>query len=287
MNTYHYSLEGKSLGPVTLEQLKGLSITKETLVWKEGLSQWVKAGELEELEVLFKTVPPPLNQTVPPPLNQTVPPPLKNTNFNPSENHHDDKKNNLKSVLIWSGIVTGLIGFIVIIINTGKKHISENEKNITTISDTNIAVEVNDTSSINYDQFNNGQENKSKSSKKAKKKTQDELNLERSKKEINNPASYITASFTSKVNLAANTVLEGHIYSSASLANFQNVLMKVRFYSKTGEELNSENFTISSFLPAGGSAYFKHKLYGWTPKVDHLDYTIISAEGFYDEPCRL
>jgi hypothetical protein len=123
--------------------------------------------------------------------------------------------------------------------------------------------------------------------KREKTKTQGQLNLELSQKEINNPSVYISASFTSKVNLAANTVLEGHLYNSASLANFQNIVFKVRFLSKVGEELNSETFTISTFLPAGGSAYFKHKVYGWTPKVDHLDYTIISAEGFYDEPCAL
>ena len=35
-------------------------IDRATLVWTEGMPQWRAAGEVEELKVLFASVPPPL-----------------------------------------------------------------------------------------------------------------------------------------------------------------------------------------------------------------------------------
>ncbi|WP_363317190.1 DUF4339 domain-containing protein [uncultured Porphyromonas sp.] len=37
--TYYYSLNGQQQGPVTLAELKGKGITRESLVWPEGLHQ--------------------------------------------------------------------------------------------------------------------------------------------------------------------------------------------------------------------------------------------------------
>jgi hypothetical protein len=37
-------------------------LTRMTLVWKPGMPQWVKAGELPELASLFANTPPPLPQ---------------------------------------------------------------------------------------------------------------------------------------------------------------------------------------------------------------------------------
>lgn len=283
MNTYHYSLEGKSLGPVTLEQLKSLNITKETLVWKEGLSHWVQAGELEELEVLFKSVPPPLNQTVPPPLQSTVTVITEDA---------EEKRERRQKILIWSGIAIGLLVFIILVMNIGKSKKSNN--NDQTTSDTDVPTTEYDTAAAadgsatpapeSY-QYETNSQTTYTPPKKAKKKTEDELRQELYNKEIKNPKTYISASFSSRVNLAVNTVIEGNLYNSATLANFKNVKIKVRFFSKTGAELNSETFTIMEFLPAGGSVYFKHKIYGWTPKVDYLDYTIISAEEDYQASC--
>jgi hypothetical protein len=53
-------------GPFTLEELKGQSIKKETLVWYEGLKEWESAGHIEELNDFFiqKITPPPLPKTL-------------------------------------------------------------------------------------------------------------------------------------------------------------------------------------------------------------------------------
>jgi hypothetical protein len=35
-------------------------LTRDTLVWKQGLAAWTAAGQLPELSVLFDSVPPPV-----------------------------------------------------------------------------------------------------------------------------------------------------------------------------------------------------------------------------------
>ena len=34
--------------------------SKETLVWKQGMENWIKAGEIAELQSVFGSIPPPL-----------------------------------------------------------------------------------------------------------------------------------------------------------------------------------------------------------------------------------
>jgi membrane protease subunit (stomatin/prohibitin family) len=62
----HIAINGQQAGPFTLEQLRSQSVVRETLAWKAGMSVWVAAAELPELNVLFQDVPPPL--PTPPPL---------------------------------------------------------------------------------------------------------------------------------------------------------------------------------------------------------------------------
>lgn len=52
-------------GPFNLEELKGLKLKKETLVWYEGLKEWIKAADLEDLNDYFveKIIPPALPKT--------------------------------------------------------------------------------------------------------------------------------------------------------------------------------------------------------------------------------
>lgn len=71
MNQYFYSDGQSQFGPFSKEELHSKGITKETLVWYEGLTEWVKAGESDELKDLFPKVP------TPPPLpNSITPPPI-------------------------------------------------------------------------------------------------------------------------------------------------------------------------------------------------------------------
>ncbi len=62
---YFYSQEGKQMGPVNFEQLKGLfagrTVNKDSLVWKQGMPNWTVLKEVEELKAfLGGNTPPPL-----------------------------------------------------------------------------------------------------------------------------------------------------------------------------------------------------------------------------------
>lgn len=58
---YFIETAGASDGPFNIDDLRG-KISKNTLVWHEGLEDWKKAEEILELKVLFTTTPPPLPQ---------------------------------------------------------------------------------------------------------------------------------------------------------------------------------------------------------------------------------
>ncbi|KAA5826254.1 DUF4339 domain-containing protein [Algibacter amylolyticus] len=61
---YYYENAGQKNGPLSKEALKG-KISKDTLVWREGLENWIKASQLPELKDLFKNEPPPFPSTEP------------------------------------------------------------------------------------------------------------------------------------------------------------------------------------------------------------------------------
>lgn len=64
MNSYYVALNGQATGPHTLETLKQMSVagtfSKESLVWKQGMSEWVRADMLDELKNIFVNVMPPI-----------------------------------------------------------------------------------------------------------------------------------------------------------------------------------------------------------------------------------
>lgn len=59
----YYAKNNQQIGPITISDLKPNEISKETLVWYEGLVDWVAASEVDELKSYFSKVPPPLPKT--------------------------------------------------------------------------------------------------------------------------------------------------------------------------------------------------------------------------------
>jgi len=60
---YFISVNGQQQGPFNTDALKQMiaqgQLTKETFVWKQGMSGWSAAGEVPEVAGLFGAVPPP------------------------------------------------------------------------------------------------------------------------------------------------------------------------------------------------------------------------------------
>lgn len=60
MKKYFYSDGKDKFGPFSFEELKNENITKETLIWFEGLEDWKPAKDISEFEEIFKLIPPPI-----------------------------------------------------------------------------------------------------------------------------------------------------------------------------------------------------------------------------------
>lgn len=72
---YHVLINNQQQGPISIEQLQQMAsdgvVTRDTMVWKNGMPAWDKAGGQQDLQVLFVVaVPPP-----PPPIVAGSPPP--------------------------------------------------------------------------------------------------------------------------------------------------------------------------------------------------------------------
>jgi len=62
---YHYAVNGQQAGPVTFDKLKelfaGRTVNRDSLVWKQGMTNWTALKDVEELKVfLGGSMPPPL-----------------------------------------------------------------------------------------------------------------------------------------------------------------------------------------------------------------------------------
>ncbi len=62
--SYFAAVDGKQAGPFDTDELKRQieagSVTRETLVWSEGMAEWTAAGEVDAVAKLFRSAPPPL-----------------------------------------------------------------------------------------------------------------------------------------------------------------------------------------------------------------------------------
>lgn len=98
----YYILDGQNtIGPFSKLKLFSQKITKDTLVWYEGLSEWKRAGDIEELADLFssKRVPPPLPRQSTPihPFSESV----DRRNYAMSEAEPSQKKKSTKKIVLW------------------------------------------------------------------------------------------------------------------------------------------------------------------------------------------
>lgn len=73
MQKFFIHFQGQQLGPFSLEELKQKGITRNTMVWFDGLPEWKEAKDVYELADLFRNQPPPFT----PPVNN--PPPYEHS----------------------------------------------------------------------------------------------------------------------------------------------------------------------------------------------------------------
>jgi len=64
MKKYYYTDGTNNYGPFSMEELKEKNISRDTLVWFQGLSEWKRAVDIAELKGIFFYSPPPLKKEV-------------------------------------------------------------------------------------------------------------------------------------------------------------------------------------------------------------------------------
>jgi len=60
MKKYFYSDGKEKHGPLTFDELKQVNISKETLIWFEGLDEWKLAVDLDDMKPILELQPPPI-----------------------------------------------------------------------------------------------------------------------------------------------------------------------------------------------------------------------------------
>ncbi len=112
MSKFHIHKDEQQQGPFTLDELRDLKITRETMVWFEGEDNWKAAVEIEELKEIFKSVPPPLH------INQPeIPNPIEDKQIIEKSKSTVDislkKKNTSLIIVIIAILVVGGIGTLL------------------------------------------------------------------------------------------------------------------------------------------------------------------------------
>lgn len=112
MSKFHIHKDEQQQGPFTLDELRDLKITRETMVWFEGEDNWKAAVEIEELKEIFKNVPPPLH------INQPeIPNPIEEKQIKEKSKSTVDislkKKNTSLIIVIIAILVVGGIGTLL------------------------------------------------------------------------------------------------------------------------------------------------------------------------------
>ncbi len=109
MNKYYYLKGDAQQGPLVVDELK-TQITRETLVWREGMSDWLAAKDVPEIAGVLPPPVPGVNTSTPPPPppNPTKPQPQLR-----SISYDQEKKSSKKWWFIVGGSVVGLMLFFL------------------------------------------------------------------------------------------------------------------------------------------------------------------------------
>ncbi len=282
---YFYIENEEQKGPVTFDEISNISIDGETLIWHEGLSDWTEAKNIPSLGTIIKKVSPPKIPVV-----KKEPPKFERQTENRNDNTDKIENRNRKKKII--AFVTGgsaiLIIIVLLIFKSGGSN-EENYSNSENLTSTQNNESSNNDSYNNNDSYDDPSYNESNASthkynqpqtQKPRQQTEDEIREQLFNKEISYPTKYLSADGTYRVNLAANTIIEGTIYNNASMAGFKNVKLTAKFYSKTDVLLAKESFTVMEFVSPGDNVSFKYKISGWWDNIDHWTLGVNSAESF-------
>ncbi len=241
MKEYYLHDGQNQLGPFNLEELKQKGITADTYIWKDGFADWIKAKEVKEVnDILISTPPPFVTSNSFPPQSITD----YHTEIPGAERTGRFLGRNLKVTLLVL-LVVSVAGYSYYKINAAT-----------------------DSASTSFEQTIYD---------KVREKTPEELRLELVQKERENPSEYIEGKLTMRENLLGETVFEGTINNTASVARFKDIRIRFNFLSKTNTILASRDFVVYELLNPNQSVRIK-KIKTYAPNnTENFSYSIVNA----------
>lgn len=252
MKKYYLHNGTEQEGPFYISQLKKKGITRDTEVWYRGLSDWTCAGQIDELKVLFtQSQSEPLPQS--PPQSQSPPqlPPIK-----PEETEHtnqtntEPKKSSLRKNLLKLGLITiGILGvfalFNMFSTDNSKSNPSNKLEQKMTIEEQKTTIE-------------------------KKKLTVEE-------KENANPKQFLSVQGKYNENIWGTKIkVKGEITNKASKADYKDIIIRLKYYSKTKSLIESNDYTIYDVFPPNQVKSFKLDAIKYKD-VDSIGLNIIGA----------
>ncbi len=228
MKKYYLHNGTEQDGPFYISQLKKKGITSETEVWFRGLSDWTCAGQIDELKVLFtKSVSQPQVESPSEPQSESPPqfPPIKpRKTEQATETDTESKKNGLQKNYLKLGLVTiGILGvfalFTMVITNNSKSKSSNVNEKIITIEEKKMTIEENE--NANPKQF---------------------LSVE--------------GKYTNNI-WGTKFKVKGDITNKAGKADYRNISIRIKYYSKTKALIESKVYTIYEVFPPNQVKSFK------------------------------
>jgi hypothetical protein len=111
-------------------------------------------------------------------------------------------------------------------------------------------------------------------------KSQEEIRQELFTSESAHPLDLLKIQASWRVNLVANTIIEGAIFNKATLSGFKNVKVRANFLSKTGVKLGEEVFLIMEFVKPSQSLQFRQKITGYYKDASQVVCEVLGAEAF-------
>ena len=282
MKKYYYSDGENHFGPFSIEELKDVKISNETMVWFEGLDNWVPAGEVEDLKDLFKSIPPPLNINKLPPLTISV---TKKNRSNISNSEIPQKKYKNKIVIGIFSLIAIIIIIAILKINSNKPDKPLNKSNEETFNEnssynsneTSLETEKSYSSNSTYSEPITSQPKTSQP--KPRQKTEEELREELHQKEMKKPKDYLMVTY--KLNykvFSGKDEIIGKIYNSASMATFKDIVLTVVFSTETETELSRKDYVVYDYVYSNSDLPFSIKTYS-PSGTKRIGVSIKSAKG--------
>lgn len=263
MRKYYYALGEVQKGPYTLEELANENITKDTLVWYDGLKDWVPAIVVGELASIIKNEPPALPKS---------PPSIPNASDEKKAKEPvvrkpvETKKNNNNTGLILL-IIFLVLSAIGIFAYTRMNNRNSSGKGLNGADNLTEQVEqiVDEPEPLSEEQ----------------------LKAQLYQKECQSATSYLSGSLqytpVYKNILSMKVVglkFEGHLTSTASQAMFSNMKIQVKFKAATGAVIFTKNFVVYEYILPGKGCPIEQEIEISNEQyqnIESFDFNIIGA----------